>query len=150
MADPDVGDRAPPFELPNQDGEMVSLMDFEGQPLVLYFYPGDFTPGCTSEACSFRDAFEDLRDLDAAVVGVSEDPPDSHADFRRKHELPFDLLSDVDGRVAEAYGADGFFKTRRVTFVIDGDGVIRERIASFLPGPHVSKALDSLPEVTRA
>lgn len=129
---------------------MVSLADFEGQPLVLYFYPADFTPGCTREALSFRDAFEDLRELDAAVVGVSQDPPGKHAAFREEHDLPFDLLSDVEGEVAQAYGVDGFFRTRRVTFVIGPDGVVRERIKSFLPGPHVRDALDHLTEEARA
>lgn len=144
MADPDVGDRAPPFELPDQDADPVTLDDLTGQPLVLYFYPADFTPGCTREACKFRDAFDDLRELDARVVGVSPDPPDKHREFIEEHELPFDLLSDVDGETAEAYGADGFFGTKRITFVLDAEGVIRERITSFLPGSHIKQALAHL------
>lgn len=150
MADPDVGDPAPAFELPNQDGDPVRLSDFEGQPLVLFFYPRDFSPFCTREACTFRDAMEDLRALDAAVVGVSPDPPGKHAGFREEHELPYDLLSDEDGTVAEAYGADGFFGTRRTTFVVGPDGTVRERIASPLPGSHISGALDRLEEEARA
>lgn len=150
MATLDAGERAPPFQLPNQDGDMVALTDFKGQALVLFFYPADFSPGCTSEVCQFRDAFEDLRSLDANIVGVSEDPPDQHAEFRAEHDLPFDLLSDVEGTTAQAYGVQGFFRTRRVTFIIGPDGVIRERIASPLPGSHIRNALDSLEEAARA
>lgn len=149
MADPDVGDPAPDFELPNQDGEPVGLADFEGQPLVLFFYPGDFTPLCTREACQFRDAFEGLRDLDAAVLGVSQDPPDKHADFRAEYDLPFDLLSDEDGSVAEAYGAEGFLG-RRTTFVIGPDGTVRERVAALLPGSHVKSVRAHLEEAADA
>lgn len=150
MADPDVGDPAPGFELPDQQGEPVSLDDLTGQPLVLYFYPADFTLGCTREACHFRDAFDDLRELDARVVGVSPDDPETHQAFIEEHELPFDLLSDEDGRVAEAYGADGFLGTKRITFVIDADGVVRERITSFLPGSHIKKALEHLADAPHA
>lgn len=144
MADPDAGDPAPPFELPDHEDNLVTLDAFAGQPLVLYFYPGDFTWGCTREACRFRDALHELEDHDANLVGVSRDPPEKHARFRDEHDLPFTLLSDEDGRVAEAYGVDGFLGTRRVTFVIGPEGVIRERIASLLPGSHVDGALEHL------
>lgn len=149
MADPDVGDPAPDFQLPNQDDETVRLEDFAGQPLVLFFYPGDFTPLCTREVCQFRDAFEDLRGLDAAVLGVSQDPPDKHADFRAEHDLPFDLLSDEDGAVSAAYGAEGLLG-RRTTFVIGPDGHVRERVTSPLPGSHVKNALAHLREAADA
>lgn len=144
MADPDEGDPAPDFKLPDHEGTPVSLDQFQGQPLILYFYPGDFTWGCTREACRFRDAFDEIRDQGARVVGISQDPPEEHDRFRDEHGLPFTLLSDEDGTVAEAYGVDGFFGTRRVTFVIGPDGVIRERIASILPGSHVDGALDRI------
>lgn len=146
MADPDVGDPAPSFTLPNQDEDPVRLDRFEGDPLVLFFYPGDFTPGCTREACKFRDAFEDLRGLDAHVVGISQDSPSKHAHFRDKYDLPFPLLSDEDGAIAQAYGVDGFLRTRRVTFIIGPDGTIQERIASLLPGSHIKNALKHLEE----
>lgn len=149
MADPDVGDRAPAFELPNQDGDPVRLSDIEG-PLVVFFYPGDFTPICTREACSFRDSFEDFRDVDATVLGISNDSPDKHADFRDEYGLEFDLLSDEDGDVIEAYGVDGWIGTQRVTFVVDAEGVIRERFRSPLPGSHVDKALEAIAEEPRA
>jgi peroxiredoxin Q/BCP len=150
MADPDAGDPAPEFELANQDGETVRRSDLEGDPLVLFFYPKDHSPVCTREVCQFRDAFEDLRDLDATVVGVSQDPPDEHARFREEHDLPFDLLSDEDGEVAEAYGVDGFLATRRTTFVIDANGTIVDRTWSPLPGSHVKGALAALEETPHA
>lgn len=144
MADPDQGDPAPSFTLPNHDGDPVQLDDFQGNPLVLFFYPGDFTPGCTREACQFRDAFEDLRGLNAHIVGISQDPPETHAKFRGKHDLPFPLLSDEDGETAEAYGVDGFLRTKRVTFIIGPDGTIQERIKSILPGSHIKNTLKHL------
>lgn len=150
MSGPRVGDPAPPFELPDQEGTLISLADLTGAPLVLYFYPGDFTPGCTREACSFRDAFDELSALDARIVGISSDPPGEHQRFRNEHDLPFTLLSDVDGRVADAYGADGFLGTRRITFILDADGIIQERIRSPLPGSHVKNALSTLKETPRA
>ncbi len=144
MADPGIGDPAPVFTLPDQDGSPVSLKDLEGQRLVLYFYPGDFTLGCTREACKFRDTFDEIRSHDARLVGVSQDPPDKHERFRSEHDLPFTLLSDEDGTVAESYGADGFFGTRRVTFIIGPDGTIEERIASPLPASHIKTTLAHL------
>lgn len=144
MASLEEGDMAPAFELPGSDGEPVRLSDFEGQPVVLYFYPSDFTLFCTREACSFRDRIEDFQDEDAAVVGISSDPPESHARFRDEHDLPYTLLSDVEGTVAEAYGADGWFRTKRITFVLGPDHVVRARIRSPFPGPHIRKALEQL------
>lgn len=150
MAGPDVGDRAPDFELPNQDGDLVRLDDLEGQPTVLFFYPGDFTPICTREACSFRDNFEAFRELDATVLGISTDPPDEHARFREEYDLEFDLLSDEDGDVCQAYGADGLLGTKRVTFVLDGRGIVRERFRSPFPGSHVDEALEAIRGQARA
>src|ERR1700760_5008647 len=103
-----VGDKAPDFTLPRQDGTTVSLRDLLGQgggrAVVLYFYPKDDTPGCTAEACSFRDAYEDFKDAGAEVVGISSDSSDSHQAFASKHRLPFTLLSDADGAVRKLYG----------------------------------------------
>ncbi len=146
MPTPNIGDQAPPFTLPNHEGDPVHLSDFEGDPLVLFFYPGDFTLFCTREACHFRDAFSDLKDLNAHVVGVSQDPPETHAKFRAKHDLPFPLLSDQDESVAEAYGVNGLLRTQRVTFIIGPHGTIEERINSLLPGTHVKDALEHLQE----
>lgn len=150
MADPDQGDPAPSFTLPNHEGDLVRLDDFQGTPLVVFFYPGDFTPGCTREACQFRDAFEDLRGLDAQIVGISQDPPQTHAKFRGKHDLPFPLLSDEEGETTQAYGVDGFLRTKRVTFIIGPDGTIQERIKSILPGSHIKNTIKHLEKKAQA
>ena len=100
-----LGDRAPDFTLPDAGGKSISLHDLEGKgPIVVFFYPKDDTPGCTVEACSFRDRFDAFVEAGAAVVGISSDPPDSHGRFAQKHGLPMTLLSDVDGKVRAAWG----------------------------------------------
>ena len=124
----EVDQPAPGFELENQDGETVSLADFEGAPLVLYFYPKAGTPGCTQEACSFRDAWDDFEAADVAVVGISDDPVADIAKFREKYDLPFDLLSDEDGAVSSTYDSYGEKKMFGNTF----DGVFRN---TFVVGP---------------
>jgi peroxiredoxin Q/BCP len=101
------GDKAPPFTLTDATGKSVSLSDFSGRNVVLYFYPKDDTPGCTKEACGFRDAWDDLRELGVAVLGVSADDAASHAKFANKYRLPFQLLSDPERSVMRAYGAYG-------------------------------------------
>jgi thioredoxin-dependent peroxiredoxin len=101
------GDPAPPFTLPDTAGKQVSLEDFAGKDVILYFYPKDDTPGCTKEACGFRDAWTDLQDMGVVVLGVSGDDAASHARFAAKYRLPFTLLSDPDHRVMTAYGAYG-------------------------------------------
>ena len=121
------GDLAPDFSLQDQEGKQVSLKDYKGKNIVLYFYPKDFSPGCTKEACTFRDKYEEFTDLGAIVVGISGDSVESHKRFLNEYLLPFTLLSDVDGRVRKLYGATklwGVFPGR-FTFVIDGTGVIR-------------------------
>jgi peroxiredoxin Q/BCP len=124
----DVGATAPPFSGQDQRGESVRSEDLLRRgPVVLYFYPKDFTLGCTREACFFRDAFEDLKDLGAAIVGVSADDDASHQRFAEQHRLPFSLLSDPDRSLARAYGIIRplGLGARRVTFVIGTDGKIR-------------------------
>ena len=101
------GSAPPPFTLPDAAGRPVSLADFKGKHVILYFYPADDTPGCTKEACGFRDSWDDLRDLGAVVLGVSADGADSHRRFREKYRLPFPLLSDPGRAVMRAYGAYG-------------------------------------------
>ena len=101
------GDSAPPFALTDASGRRISLSDFAGKHVVLYFYPKDDTPGCTKEACGFRDAWDDLQEMGAVVLGVSPDAAASHTRFAQKYRLPFTLLSDPDHRVMEAYGAWG-------------------------------------------
>lgn len=144
MADLDVGDPAPEFILPNQHGDEVSLSQLLERPTVLFFYPGDFTFGCTREACDFRDNLGTFERHGVNVVGISPDPPEEHADFREEYQLGFDLLADVDGEVREAYDAEGLLGTKRVTFLVDREGVIRERFRSPLYWSHVDNALEAI------
>ena len=135
MPQPQVGREAPDFELPAHTGAPVRLKDFRGRKnVVLYFYPKDDTPGCTREACDFRDAHERLAGKDAVILGVSKDPLDSHERFAAKHGLPFTLLSDAGGDVAERYGVwkeksmygRKSMGIERTTFLIDKQGVVRK------------------------
>jgi len=121
---PKVGDRAPDFTLPDQDGTYQTLSDYHGRPVVVYFYPKDDTPGCTKEACSIRDEYEGFRQAGIVVFGISYDSPEDHRAFRAKYRLPFSLLSDKDKSVSKAYGADGVFFPERKTFLIDENGII--------------------------
>ena len=129
------GDRAPAFELPDQDGNQVSLSGLLADgPLLLYFYPADFTPGCTKEACDIRDMHEDISDVGIRVVGVSPQDEDSHQRFRSRHRLPFTLLADPDKEAVKAYGVDGplGIAVRRATFLINPDGVIEDVVLADL------------------
>jgi peroxiredoxin Q/BCP len=123
-----IGERAPDFRLPAQRGGEVGLSDFLGKKnVVLFFYPKDETLGCTAEACSFRDAYEDFREAGAEVIGVSSDSIESHAAFAEHHHLPMILLADAGGRLRQAYGVKaslGLFDGRE-TFIIDKQGIIR-------------------------
>jgi thioredoxin-dependent peroxiredoxin len=143
-----VGDLAPSFRLPTSNGGYVSLQDFLGKKnIVVYFYPKDFTRGCTAEACSFRDSYEAFTDLGAEVIGISSDNESSHRDFAQQHKLPFILLSDVDGSVRKAYGVKktlGLF-AGRVSFVIDKKGIIKHIFSSQTRATaHVGEALNVL------
>ena len=130
---PATGDKAPAFTLETDEGKKVSLKDFKGRTVVLYFYPKDDTPGCTKEACAFRDAFPRFTKTDAVILGISADSVESHVKFKKKYKLPFTLLADVGHEVADRYGVWGkkkmfaniFSGIHRTTFVIDGDGVVR-------------------------
>jgi peroxiredoxin Q/BCP len=144
-----VGDVAPDFILPSQSGEEVSLRDFIGRKraIVLFFYPKDDTPGCTKEACSFRDGYEKFEELEAEVIGISSDSVRSHEWFVEKHGLPFVLLSDEGGEVRKLYGVPntlGLFPGR-VTYVLDDDGRVRHVFSSQLGVTrHVEQALEAL------
>lgn len=128
----EAGDPAPDFALPDQDGTMHSLAGYQSRTVVLYFYPRDETPGCTTQACSFRDSHAEIQAEGAIVLGVSKDDADSHVKFRERHRLPFPLLVDADAAVAARYGAWGekvlygrrFQGMTRATFIIDPDGVL--------------------------
>jgi peroxiredoxin Q/BCP len=127
------GDAAPDFALPDQDGNSVRLSDLltEG-PVLLYFYPADFTPGCTKEACDIRDMHEDISDVGIRVLGISPQDENSHTRFRQKHRLPFTLLADTDKSVVRAFGADGplGIGVRRATFLIDSDQTVRDVVVA--------------------
>ncbi len=130
MVDLTVGETAPDFTLPDQDGRPFTLSGHRGKVVVLYFYPKDFTSGCTKEACHFRDAYEDFSEAGAEVVGVSADSQESHRKFRDAYLLPFTLLSDEGGEVKKLYGVGVGILPGRVTFVIDENGVIRHAFSS--------------------
>ncbi len=122
------GDKAPDFTLKSDDGISVKLSDFEGKStVILYFYPKDKTPGCTKEACNFRDNLEKFKEMNAEVLGVSVDDAESHKSFKEKENLNFTLLADPDKEVTKKYGVlNAFQVASRVTFVIDKDGIIRK------------------------
>jgi peroxiredoxin Q/BCP len=143
-----VGDLAPDFTLPNQEGKPVSLKDFIGKSvIVLYFYPKDNTPGCTAEAACFRDSYEVFKQVGAEVIGVSSDSAESHQQFATQHRLPFILLSDRGGAVRKRYGVPTTLGLLpgRVTYIIDRRGVVRHIFsAQFSPEKHVEEALKIL------
>jgi len=146
-----TGDRAPDFQLESQNGESVNLRDVIRQSeVVLYFYPKDNTPGCTTEARAFRDSYEVFRDLGAEVIGVSSDSVDSHRDFALKCDLPFTILSDAGGKVRRLYGVPSSLGLvpGRVTYIIDRKGVVRHIFSSQLnPAKHVEEAVKVLKEI---
>lgn len=149
---PGEGAQAPAFELADQDGNVVSSASLSGQPYVLYFYPKDDTPGCTKQACSFRDAFSDYRERDVEVLGVSADDVASHGRFRDKYDLPFRLLADTDHAVADAYGVwkekknygRTYMGIERTTFLIDEDGRIEKVFPKVKPEGHAEQILGAL------
>src|SRR5688572_1029334 len=146
------GDKAPAFKLPSVDGGDLSLKDFAGKTVVLYFYPKDDTPGCTREACAFRDSQAALKKAGAVVLGVSPDSVESHQKFRSKYKLNFPLLADADKTVAKKYGAFGekvMYGKKvtgmiRSTFVIDGGGVVRKVFPRVKVDGHSDKVLEAV------
>ena len=147
------GKAAPDFELESDSGETIKLSDLRGKPVVLYFYPKDDTPGCTTEACEFRDAYDVFRERGAEVLGVSPDDVRSHEKFKTTFELPFTLLADPDHAVAEKYGVWGerkfagktYMGINRSTFIIDSDGNVARAMMGIKPAGHATEVLDSLP-----
>ena len=150
----EVGTKAPAFTLPDKDGKMVSLADFAGKRVVLYFYPKDNTPGCTRQACAFAGAYEAFRELDAVVIGVSKDSVASHQKFAEKYGLPFILLSDPELSAIQAYGVWQEKKLYgkvsmgvvRTTYVIDGNGVIEKVMPKVKPDTNAEEILNYLKE----
>src|SRR5947209_4370468 len=147
-----AGDPAPDFQLLDADEQPVTLMQFRGERVVLYFYPAALTPGCTTQACDFRDNLAMLRDADTAVVGISPDQPDKLQKFRDKHDLPFPLLSDPDHKVLEVYGAWGekslygkkVTGVTRSTVVVDAAARVEQAFYNVKATGHVAKLLRDL------
>jgi thioredoxin-dependent peroxiredoxin len=151
-----AGQKAPDFTAKDQDGNEVSLRDFTGRKVVLYFYPKDDTPGCTKEACAFRDNLPNFQKIDAVVLGVSVDGQKAHRKFADKYELPFTLLVDDEKKIVEAYGVWGLKKfmgreymgTNRVTYLIDEQGAIEKVWPKVKPETHAAEVLDWLQQKT--
>lgn len=139
-----VGAHAPGFTVKDTNGNTVSLADYAGKTVVLYFYPKDDTPGCTKEACSFRDSYSAYQGKDIVVLGVSRDDEASHQAFTQKFNLPFPLLADADGILTKAYDVDGGGYAKRVTYVIDGDGKIAKVYDSVKTETHATDILADL------
>lgn len=147
-----VGSEAPNFTLHNQHGERVSLSDFKGKKVILYFYPKDMTPGCTTEACDFRDAHKDFSALNAVIIGVSPDPAARHTKFIDKYELPFALLADETHEAAESYGVwqlkknfgKEYMGIVRSTFLIDEAGVVTNEWRNVRVKDHIATVLETL------
>ena len=152
-----VGKKAPPFSLPNQDGKIVSLSDYKGKKVVLYFYPKDDTPGCTKESCAFRDGIDDIQGIGAEVLGVSGDSVESHKKFAKKFNLNFPLLSDESKQMIQAYGVwkekslygRKYMGIERTTFIIDETGKIDDIFHKVKVDGHLEEVLselDGMPE----
>ncbi len=139
-----VGTVAPDFTVKDTNGSTVTLSQFKGKTVVLYFYPKDDTPGCTKEAQSFRDAYDEYQGKDMVVLGVSMDDEASHKAFTEKYGLPFQLLADVDGAITKAYDVEGGAYPKRVTYIIDSEGKISQLIDKVKTDTH---AQDILAEV---
>jgi len=151
----DVGKKAPDFKLPTDGGGTVSLKALRGKPVVLYFYPKDDTPGCTTEACGFRDNLPKFKRVKAEVIGISRDPVKSHDKFKAKYELPFTLASDEEGKASEAYGTwvqkslygRKYMGMERATFLIDAEGVVRHVWRKVKVAGHVEEVLAAVKEL---
>ncbi len=147
----EVGKKAPNFKMSTDGGGSIALKDLKDQKVVLYFYPKDDTPGCTKEACGFRDALPDFSKVDAVVIGVSKDSVAKHDKFKAKHDLPFTLASDEDGSVCEAYGTwveksmygKKYMGIERATFLIDEKGVVRGEWRKVKVPGHVDAVLEA-------
>jgi thioredoxin-dependent peroxiredoxin len=144
-----IGQQAPEFELVDQEGKLHKLSDYRGQTIVVYFYPKDDTPGCTKEACSFRDTYADYKQAGVEIIGISPDNEKSHSRFIQKYELPFILLSDPDHQVCEAFGVWGLKKymgreyegVHRTTFIIGPEGFIKRVFENVKPADHSQEVL---------
>ncbi len=147
-----TGQKAPEFTLPDETGQKRSLSEFKGRYVLLYFYPKDDTPGCTTEACNFRDDYSQYQDADIVILGLSPDPPESHQKFKEKYQLPFSLLADEDHKVCELYQVWGPKKSfgkeyngvHRTTYLIDPEGIIQHVFQKVSPAEHSAEVLELL------
>ena len=145
-----IGDKLPNFKATKQDGTAFDSHEIHEKPVVIYFYPKDFTPGCTTQACSFRDQYEDFLDLGAEVIGISGDDLESHQKFTSKYRLPFLLLSDTNKKIRKLFGVPSSLLGMlpgRVTYVIDANGVVQYIFNSMLAGQHIPKALAAVQKI---
>lgn len=145
-----IGEKAPEFKLPDESGTVRSLKDYAGQHVLLYFYPKDDTPGCTTEACNFRDDYSSYENANVVILGVSPDTPASHMKFKEKYQLPFTLLADAEHQVCELYKVWGLKKSfgkeydgvHRTTYLIGPDGTIQEVFQKVSPAKHSAEVLE--------
>ncbi|MCK1993864.1 thioredoxin-dependent thiol peroxidase [Peribacillus muralis] len=152
-----IGEKAPDFHLPANGGETISLSEFKGKYVVLYFYPKDMTPGCTTEACDFRDHNERFEELDAVIIGISPDPAARHEKFIEKHGLPFRLLADENHEAAQAFDVwqlkknfgKEYMGIERSTFLIDKEGYVIKEWRKVKVKGHVEEALETLRELEK-
>lgn len=150
-----IGKQAPTFKLPNQNGDMVSIADFKGKNVILYFYPKDMTPGCTTEACDFRDQYSNFSSLETVILGISPDPAARHQTFIEKHTLPFTLLADEEQEVASLYGVwtlkknfgKEYMGIERSTFLINKEGIIVKEWKKVRVKGHVEETLQAVKEL---
>jgi peroxiredoxin Q/BCP len=150
-----AGGLAPDFSLPDENGELCKLSDYRGEPVVLYFYPKDDTPGCTKEACGFRDDYSAYQEAGVTILGVSPDSSKSHTKFKTKFDLPFPLLADPEKKVIKMYGVWGLRKlfgrefegVLRTTFLIDKEGLIHKVFEKVKPADHSAEILTALAEL---
>lgn len=139
-----IGDHAPEFSLVDETGTMRSLSAFKGSSVVVYFYPKDDTPGCTKEACMIRDVYHDFERKGVVVIGISKDTPESHLKFKAKYELPFMLLSDPSKQVIKSYGALGGIFTKRISYLINPQGIIEKVYPKVDPASHAMEILQDI------
>jgi peroxiredoxin Q/BCP len=143
-----IGEKAPDFLAQDQSGTMQKLSNYAGHWVLLYFYPKDFTSGCTAEACSIRDNYEGFKKIDAVVLGVSADTVSSHLDFSRAYTLPFPIISDANKKIAQVYRAGGFLP-RRVSYLINPEGKIAKVYDKVSPADHAAEVLRDLAELKK-
>ena len=142
----EIGSKAPNFKLFNQDSELVSLSDYNGKNLVIYFFPKAFTPGWVKQACGFRDEYEDFNKYNIEIIGISYDTKEKQKEFSKRYNLTFPLLSDIDAKVSKEYGVDTYFFPKRVTFLINKDGVVFDVIKNVSLEDYGTKIIQAFKE----